>query len=540
MKGQFHIRGIAFIFLILFMMSVMSSCKEDTGAGTTFKMNIENNPRNLDPQMAEDPESMMIITNMMEGLVKELTGGAIVPAAAESFEMSEDGLSYTFYLRRDREWTSQADFSKPVTADDFVFAFRRIFDPATGSPYSDDYMCIRDASGVLNDGKDPELLGVRAVDDYTVKFTLEYPYYDFLSLLTKTAAMPCCREFFELSKGRYGMAADAAASNGAFYLKEWNYDPYWDNNYIIMRRNASYSENSYVYPYGLNFFITGDSSNDKSDFSSGDVHCFVTGEADEKIFADSVVYSEDIKTAGFLFNLDSVYFGNKAIREALAKSLNRDAYSHVLTENLTAAFGIIPGGITLQGKSYRDIVPDRTLSVYDAGSAELWVNALRSAGIEAVNDAKITVPEDFSGIDMLYDITDRWRSELLFNCGVEVVSRSEYESKMENGEYVIALIELSSENNSAFEFMSVFAENESFHMYSDPSFMSNLSGSKTSVSLTDGTERFKAAESAVIGEYVFIPLCYESIYLVCDEDAADLAFYPFTGAVWFGEAKYFG
>ena len=437
---------------------------EDDGAGYTFKMNIENNPRNLDPQMTEDRESAMIITNMMEGLVKELPGGAIVPAAAESFEMSEDGLTYIFYLRKDRQWTSQAEFSEPVTADDFVFAFRRIFDPATGSPHSDDYMCILNSSGVLKGEKDPELLGVRAVDEYTVKFILEYPYYDFLSLLTKTAAMPCCRKFFELSKGRYGMAADAAASNGAFYLKEWNFDPYWDNNYIIMRRNASYSENSRVYPYGLNFFITGDSSNDKADLSSGDVNCFISAEADEKLFESSVIYSEDIRTAGLVFNTASANFRNKSVREALAKSVNRDSYSHILPGNLPAAFGVIPGGITLQGKSYRDIVPDRTLSVYDAGSAELWVNALRSAGIEAVNDAKITVPEDFSGIDMLYDITDRWRSELLFNCGVEVVSRSEYESKMENGEYVIALIELSSENNSAFEFMSVFAENESFHM----------------------------------------------------------------------------
>ena len=518
---------------------VIPSCKEDDGAGYTFKMNIENNPRNLDPQMTEDRESVMIITNMMEGLVKELPGGAIVTAAAESFEMSEDGLTYIFYLRKDREWTSQAEFSGPVTADDFVFAFRRIFDPATNSPYSDDYMCILNSSGVLKGEKDPELLGVRAVDDYTVKFILEYPYYDFLSLLTKPAALPCCREFFKLSKGRYGMAADAVASNGAFYLKEWNFDPYWDNNYIIMRRNASYSENSYVYPYGLNFFITGDSSNDKADLSSGDVHCFISGEADEKLFEDSVIYSEDIRTAGLVFNPESANFRSKAVREALAKSVNRDSYSHKLPGNLTAAFGVIPGGITLQGKSYRDIVPDRTLSVYDAGSAELWENALKAAGMESVIGVKITVPEDFSGIEMLYDITDRWRSELLFNCGVEIVSRNEYDSKIETGEYEILLAELGSEHNSAFEFMNVFAEGELFRQHSNPYFVSNINASRTSASLTEGVEKFQNAESAIIGDYVFIPLCYESEYLVCNKKTADLAYYPFEGTVWFGEAKYF-
>ena len=219
MKPRFFIRNIAFIFLLVLSL-VLPSCSEDDGSGYIFKMNIENNPSNLDPQMADDRESIMIITNMMEGLVKELPSGGIVSAAAERFEMSEDGLTYTFFLRNDRRWESLAKFSEPVKADDFVFAFQRIFDPETNSPYISDYMCIKNSSAVLNGMVPVDELGVKAVDDHTVKFTLEYPYFDFLSLLTKTAAMPCSREFFELSKGKYGMAADAVASNGAFYMKE--------------------------------------------------------------------------------------------------------------------------------------------------------------------------------------------------------------------------------------------------------------------------------------------------------------------------------
>ena len=93
-----RIRNIAFLFLFLFVTSFLTSCKEDDGSGHIFKMNIENNPQNLDPQMAVDSESIMVITNMMEGLMKTDASGAIVPAAAESFAMSEDGLTYTFYL----------------------------------------------------------------------------------------------------------------------------------------------------------------------------------------------------------------------------------------------------------------------------------------------------------------------------------------------------------------------------------------------------------------------------------------------------------
>ena len=217
-----HIRNIALVFFIMLFIFSVSSCKEEDGSGHIFKMNIENNPKNLDAQMATDKESIMIITNMMEGLMKRQSSGAIVPAAAESFEMSEDGLVYTFYLKKNLKWDTAADFTADVTADDFVFAFQRIFDKGTKSPYKNDYLCIKNASKVANDIVGLNQLGVKAIDEYTIEFTLEYPYFDFLTLLTKTAAFPCNREFFEFTKGKYGMSAEATASNGAFYLKEWN------------------------------------------------------------------------------------------------------------------------------------------------------------------------------------------------------------------------------------------------------------------------------------------------------------------------------
>lgn len=535
-----HIRNMAFFLFMIITVSLIASCKEDDGSGYIFKMNIENNPQNLDPQMAEDSESMMVIVNMMEGLMKTDAKGAIVPAAAESFEMSEDGLTYTFRLRQDRKWESLSeDFSAQVTADDFVFAFQRIFDAETKSPYSDDYMCIKNGEAVLKGTLPMSELGVRAADAYTVEFTLEYPYYDFLKLLTGTAAMPCCREFFELSKGRYGMAADAAASNGAFYLKEWNFDPYWDNNYIIMRRNKSYSESSYVYPYSVNFFITGDSTADKDAFCGGDVQCFITDEYDEKLFADSCYYGFQTKTAGIIFNLGSEYFKNKGVREALARSVNRDSFSHELSDKFSEAYGIIPGGVTVQGRSYRDISPDKAMSVYSANSASLWENALKSAGIASVDDVNILVSENFSEEDILYDVTDRWQSELLFYCGIETVSQIEYDGRLENGDYSAALVEICAENNSPLEYLGKFCFDGIVENYSNPALISDISTMKTVGSLSEGAEHIRKVEEEIINDFVFIPLCYEKEYLVSDKRSSDLIYYPFSHSVWFGNAKFF-
>lgn len=533
-----RIRNIAFIFLCLWVIVLLPSCEEDDGSGHIFKMNIESNPQNLDPQMAEDDESVMIITNMMEGLMKTDASGAIVPAAAESFSMSEDGMTYTFYLRQDRMWESlMEDFSEPVTADDFVFAFQRIFDAKTESPYSKDFSCIKNGTAVLNGTKSQTELGVKAVDKHTVEFTLEYPYYNFLSLLAETPAMPCCRTFFELTKGKYGMAADACASNGAFCLKEWNYDPYWDNNYLIMRRNKSHSEADYVYPYSINFFITGDSSPDIDSFSTEDINCFITEKYDEKLFSGNNYIGSSVKTAGLLINTGSEYFGDKRIREALAKSVKRDSYSHLLSEQFTEAYGIIPGGITVQGKSYRDLSPDRLMSVYDANSAQLWESALKSAGIESADGVKITVSESFAASDVIYDITDKWRSGLLFNCGVETVSQTEYDSKLGSRDFDIALVEIRADRNSPQDFLGKFCGNDLFT--GNAKLAADINNLNRAVSLADGVEQIKAAENEIIEDYIFIPICYENEYLVCDEKSYDLTYISFSSTVWFGEAKYF-
>lgn len=533
-----RIRNIAFIFLCLWVIVLLTSCEEDDGSGHIFKMNIESNPQNLDPQMAEDDESVMIITNMMEGLMKTDASGAIVPAAAESFSMSEDGMTYTFYLRQDRMWESlMEDFSEPVTADDFVFAFQRIFDAKTESPYSKDFSCIKNGTAVLNGTKPKTELGVKAVDKHTVEFTLEYPYYNFLSLLAETPAMPCCRTFFELTKGKYGMAADACASNGAFCLKEWNYDPYWDNNYLIMRRNKSHSEADYVYPYSINFFITGDSSPNIDSFSAEDINCFITEKYDEKLFSGNNYIGSSVKTAGLLINTGSEYFGDKRIREALAKSVKRDSYSHLLSEQFTEAYGIIPGGITVQGKSYRDLSPDRLMSVYNANSAQLWESALKSAGIESADGVKITVSESFAASDVIYDITDKWRSGLLFNCGVETVSQTEYDSKLGSRDFDIALVEIRADRNSPQDFLSKFCGNDLFT--GNAKLAADINNLNRAVSLADGVEQIKAAENEIIEDYIFIPICYENEYLVCDEKSYDLTYISFSSTVWFGEAKYF-
>ncbi|MGN1418589.1 MAG: ABC transporter substrate-binding protein, partial [Acutalibacteraceae bacterium] len=200
------------------------------GANERIVTPIDSEPEYLDPQIVSDKGAKNIVLNCFEGLVCYDENGEIVPAAAENYSVSDDGLVYTFDLRQDGQWkvTSAAkkiigedkaeSFDTRVTAHDFVFALRRALQPETLCPYASSLMNIKNAKKVNSGSVSSKNLGVKASSDYTLVITLERKDSDFLSALTLPACLPCNEEFFELTKGRYGLSADNLIYNGPFYI----------------------------------------------------------------------------------------------------------------------------------------------------------------------------------------------------------------------------------------------------------------------------------------------------------------------------------
>ncbi len=525
--------------MILNVPAIFTGCEEDDGSGHTFKYNLSSNPQNLDPQLASDESSIMVIENIMSGLVKKGADGSIQPDAAKSYTISDDGLVYTFELKDDIYWESAADFTEKLTANDFVFAFQRIYDSeALFSPYIDDFLCIKNAEAVSKDSLSKEKLGVTATSDKTLQIELEYPCFDLLEKLTLTGAKPCSKAFFEFTKGRYGLSAETTASNGAFYLKEWNYDPYWDNNYMILRRNKSNSENYFTYPYSLNFFIKKGTDSNMSDFLAGDIDCTVVSNYDKKIFEKKRYESYATKTYGLIFNTNSKYLASKSIREALSSSFVRvESQNH----DYVSGCGIIPLGVSVAGRKYRELVSDEGFNLYDKGKAlSLWNNELKANNLISIDGLKITVPESFGETALISSVTEQWQQNLEFYCGVEVVSENEYQLKLSNGNYDIALVEIQSESGTADGFLDRFSSNNDLIT---PNTRYAVAGAAAQISkaenLGKATELYTNAEQIIIDSYEFIPICYGNEYFIFPDNVTDLNYDPITHSVDFGEAKYF-
>ena len=135
----------AILLLLLLLPAVLAGCLREKN---NFVYDLDGAPQNLDPQSAADPASRLVIANLFEGLVTVDTFGGIQAGAAESWTVSKDGLTYEFTLREDGKWSN----GDPLTAADFVYGFRRLFDPATNAPGVSDFLCIQ--GGPLRRGRE--------------------------------------------------------------------------------------------------------------------------------------------------------------------------------------------------------------------------------------------------------------------------------------------------------------------------------------------------------------------------------------------------
>ncbi|MEG0679960.1 MAG: ABC transporter substrate-binding protein, partial [Carnobacterium sp.] len=213
-------KATALITIVL--VTVLSGCTNNTSENKTEKPNKEENKvLNLAAESEMDTMDTTISTtnftpmnNVFEGLISyDLTGKLVGADAKDIPDISEDGLTYTFIIREEANWSN----GTPVTAADYLFAWRRMVDPANGSGYA--YLfsgIIKNAEAILAGDKSIDELGVEEVGEKTLKVTLEQPVPYFLDLLTIPSYFPQNEKFVTEQKENYGLHADTTIYNGPF------------------------------------------------------------------------------------------------------------------------------------------------------------------------------------------------------------------------------------------------------------------------------------------------------------------------------------
>ena len=496
------------------LLFIVSSCRNNDSE-YSFKCEINGNPKTIDPQCAASDSSVQVISFVFQGLFTSGENGEIAEGMIDSYKVSDDGTVWTFNLKQDVYWSDSDEFYAECTADDYVFAFERLFRPATKSERAEEYYIIKN-SEAINKGKisDMSELGVKAIDKYVLEITLEKSCSDFKALLSLPPAMPCNREYYESTQGRYGLAADCIASNSGYYVHTWSFDEWSDeNNYFILRRNKhnSYHENS---PYSINLFINP--VNGRKDFDEGILKVYkgVNTEEIEELRNNYDYSGYETAVWGIIFNHKSD-FSHQNYRLQLSSNVEFASSN----EQYSEFYGVIPFSVTLGDISYREYCGEN--------SALMRI----SDDVGALTGMKMIMPSETGLRANIGRILQNWQSECGFYCSLAELEGDEYKASLENGDFDIALVRLSGEYNSPYAYLNDFLKGNSsnFSGYENQKYSHIINSALTTKDNTSAAVYYKEAEQLLIDSGVFVPLCIETEYVFYEEKLEGIDYNPFSG-----------
>jgi oligopeptide transport system substrate-binding protein len=319
-------------------------------AQQVLRRQITSSPRSLDPSIATDVPAQLVLEELFEGLTTLDEAGETAPGVAERWDESTDGLTWTFHLRHKAQWSNGA----PVTAQDFVYAWRRIVDPATAAEYGQALDPIVNAHAITLGKLPPDKLGVEAPDPHTLVVHLAAPTAYFLSVLTNMYLCPLYAPAIE-KWGDAWTQPGHMVSNGAFMLSEAVI-----NGHITLARNPHYWDAAQVRLQRVTYYPIDDAPAAVSQYLAGnldwtDRYPPSDTERLRAAIPDQVYHSPYFGTEMFGFNMDKPPFkDNPKLRRAMSMAVDRDIIARYVYHGIvTPAYDIIP---PLQG--YTPAIPD--------------------------------------------------------------------------------------------------------------------------------------------------------------------------------------
>jgi oligopeptide transport system substrate-binding protein len=270
--------GVAGIAGFIALMVALAWASSLTGGGSsalsaidfetkTITLVLGGEPPQLDSTRSTDSISFFVLGHVMEGLLKYDASNQLVPGVAERWEIRPEGA--TFWLREDARWSD----GKPVTAHDFVFAWRNVVDPVTASQYAFILYYVKNAEAINSKQMPPERLGVRAVSDRVLEVEFERPVAFFDKLVAFGLYFPIREDFYTSRNGRYGADAADLIFNGPFSMTRWVHGAH-----VRLEKNPQYWNRDAIQLNAIDMpYVTSDTTAVVNLFKDGSIVSAVLG-----------------------------------------------------------------------------------------------------------------------------------------------------------------------------------------------------------------------------------------------------------------------
>lgn len=511
-----------------------TSAGTEATAASDLNVMLETPVESLDPQQATDGTSFEVIANYTDGLMQMDADGKAVNAICDHYELSEDGLTYTFYLRDDANWSN----GTPVTAADFVFAWQRAVDPAVASEYSymmSDIGQIKNAAEIIAGEKDKSELGATAIDEKTLQVELNVPVSYFLSLLYFPTYYPVNEEFFNSCGDTFGTSPETVLSNGAFVLD--SYEP--AATAFHLTKNENYYDADRVKLSGLNYQVIQDSQQALMSYQTGALDTtLVNGEQ-----VDQVKDDPEFKAigAGYLWYVSPNIAGvpelaNQNIRMAMTMAINRDAICEdVLKDGSAPTYTAVPPQFAT-GPDGSDFSADQTkfsdVCAYDAAkAAEYWSTGLSELGITEIT-LDMIVDADDAPQKVAQVLKEQWETTLPgLTVNLVVEPKKQRVEDMQNGDFEVALTRWGPDYADPMTYLGMWITNNSnnYGFWSNAEYDAIIAECTTGALCTDAEGRWTRlydAEKLVMDEAVIFPLYTQCNAEMLSSKVTGMQFHP--------------
>lgn len=462
-------------------------------------------PESLDPHKAQTDSAQNIIRDLFEGLTVLSPDGRIVPGTAESWTLNDAGTTYTFYIRENARWSN----GNPVTAHDFVYAFRRLVTPATASPYAQMLAQVTSARDIIAGNKSPDSLGVLAQDERTLVVELHTPTPYFLGLLANASTAPVHRKSIE-EHGKYFVRPGNLVSNGAYVLKERVV-----GSHVTVARNEQYWDNENTAIDNVTFLHIVDETSELQRFRAGELDVTYTIPMERTAWlrqnmGEQLRIEPYLGTYYYVLNLEQPPFkNNPALREALSLAIDRA----FITTNITAAGqlpadGWVPPGVNGYSSQKFDYAQlDYQHRV--ARAKELYADA----GYSADNPLELTIHYNTgTGHQQIAAaIASMWKEHLgvetgLFNVELRVL----IQMLKQRADYQVGRISWLGDYNDAYTFAEILRSDHGINYpgYRSEAYDSLLDKASSESDMKRRRALLEKAERLVLKDHPIIPLYY--------------------------------
>ncbi len=429
--------------LLLILLGILSCGNNSGNAEKTGReknkekkiaINIQSDPKSIDPQLAIEAAGIVVDTLLFEGLTRIDLEGKVAPAAAEKWEISEDGLTWKFNLRKNAKWPN----GDPVTAHDFVFGWLRALDPATASVYAYELYYIVGARE-YNEGKGKrDDVAIKALDDYTLEFRINKPTPYLLSLFSFPTYFPANEKFIKETGTEYMTSVEKSMGNGPYVLKAWT-----PESNMVLIKNENYWNNSNIHIDEIDAKMISDPVAVRNAFKNQEIDITdISGGLVAEFEGTPELVSYNKGSIRYLkFNTKAKLTSNRKIREALSLVVNREELAkNVVTGSFTEAKGFIPEGYgkLSDGTDFRKANGNLYEAYNEEKAKKLFEEGIKELGNP---EPKITLQifEFLGNKELAEYIQEKWKTVL--GLETEVISNTTkvYFQNEEQGNYDVMI-----------------------------------------------------------------------------------------------------